>query len=311
MTAGETQKTARIINDLKGRHTLDRGRTRHGLRARDRGAHHGAASRPRSSPRATSPRSRTIPRSRKPISGREASTDAHPVGRSTASTTAATSCTTSRWGSEDKQILTVLGRNGTGKTTLLKTLMGLTDKATGRIDLGGREHRRRRRPISTGPSRHRLCAAGPADHPGLHRTGEHSDGRLRAARMASRRSRISCRCLFPYLMANLGRPGGLLVGRPAATTRHRPGARGSNPRCFCSTSRPKVSSPISSSRDRGHHPEAQSRGRTDHRPGRTEHPLRPPSRRRCSSCMEKGRVAASGKRAARSADDLIHRHLAV
>src|SRR5262245_52677213 len=35
------------------------------------------------------------------------------------------------------QVMSVLGRNGTGKTTLLKTLMGLTDKSDGRIVLSG------------------------------------------------------------------------------------------------------------------------------------------------------------------------------
>ena len=36
-------------------------------------------------------------------------------------------------------IVTVIGRNGVGKTTLLKTIMGLTDRATGSIMLDGRE----------------------------------------------------------------------------------------------------------------------------------------------------------------------------
>ena len=34
------------------------------------------------------------------------------------------------------EITTILGRNGTGKTTLLKTIMGLTDRATGEIRFG-------------------------------------------------------------------------------------------------------------------------------------------------------------------------------
>ena len=33
--------------------------------------------------------------------------------------------------------LCVLGRNGVGKTTLLRTIMGLMDKTTGRIELHG------------------------------------------------------------------------------------------------------------------------------------------------------------------------------
>ena len=35
--------------------------------------------------------------------------------------------------------LCVLGRNGVGKTTLLKTIMGLMDKTTGRIELHGND----------------------------------------------------------------------------------------------------------------------------------------------------------------------------
>ena len=35
----------------------------------------------------------------------------------------------------EAEITTILGRNGTGKTTLLKTLMGLTDRMTGEIRL--------------------------------------------------------------------------------------------------------------------------------------------------------------------------------
>ena len=34
------------------------------------------------------------------------------------------------------EITAILGRNGTGKTTLLKTIMGLTDRATGEIRFG-------------------------------------------------------------------------------------------------------------------------------------------------------------------------------
>lgn len=40
---------------------------------------------------------------------------------------------------EKGEILSVLGRNGVGKTTLLKTVMGLTDKATGGLMFDGRD----------------------------------------------------------------------------------------------------------------------------------------------------------------------------
>ena len=118
-------------------------------------------------------------------------------------------------GVPDKQILSVLGRNGTGKTTLLKTLMGLTDKldrADPRLD--DAENRR--------PKRRPICGPAPAS-PTCRRAGEIiADfsvrenilmGCLRAALDGKQaRSRISCRTLFPYLIANLDRPGGLLSG---------------------------------------------------------------------------------------------------
>ena len=52
--------------------------------------------------------------------------------------------------------LALLGRNGTGKTTLIDTLVGVTRRHAGRIVLAGREihalpvHRARRRPASAG-----------------------------------------------------------------------------------------------------------------------------------------------------------------
>ncbi|MEL7395291.1 MAG: ATP-binding cassette domain-containing protein, partial [Pseudomonadota bacterium] len=38
---------------------------------------------------------------------------------------------------DDKSIVTILGRNGVGKTTLLKTILGLTDRSTGTITFNG------------------------------------------------------------------------------------------------------------------------------------------------------------------------------
>jgi urea transport system ATP-binding protein len=39
----------------------------------------------------------------------------------------------------ERGVLVVLGRNGVGKTTVLKTIMGLTDRATGSITLGDKD----------------------------------------------------------------------------------------------------------------------------------------------------------------------------
>src|SRR5262245_944024 len=44
----------------------------------------------------------------------------------------------------DGQSLALLGRNGTGKTTLINSLLGLTTHRSGRIGLGGRDITRER-----------------------------------------------------------------------------------------------------------------------------------------------------------------------
>jgi urea transport system ATP-binding protein len=59
------------------------------------------------------------------------------------------------------KVTVLLGRNGVGKTTLLKSLMGLVPIKTGSIEFDGKAiqgHALRAR-----PRRHRLCAAGPRD----------------------------------------------------------------------------------------------------------------------------------------------------
>jgi len=61
-----------------------------------------------------------------------------------------------------QEILAVLGRNGTGKTTLLKTLMGLTDSMSGEISLAGRDIGRQ--PSFRRARRDRLRSARPRDH---------------------------------------------------------------------------------------------------------------------------------------------------
>lgn len=40
---------------------------------------------------------------------------------------------------QDASLVSVLGRNGVGKTTLMRTIMGLTDKATGTMHLNGED----------------------------------------------------------------------------------------------------------------------------------------------------------------------------
>jgi urea transport system ATP-binding protein len=108
------------------------------------------------------------------------------------------------------EITVVLGRNGTGKTTLLKTLMGLTDRMTGEIRL-------KDRPIGKEPT-HRRARAGIAYVPqGREIIPDFSVNEnilmgSFAANGGGREIPALVGELFPYLTANLGRPGGLLSG---------------------------------------------------------------------------------------------------
>jgi len=88
----------------------------------------------------------------------------------------------------------IVGRNGTGKTTLLKTLMGLTDRMDGEIrldeaDLGSEPTFRRAAPAC-------LCAAGPRDHSGFLDSREHPMGSF-AVPTASARFRHWSPSCFP------------------------------------------------------------------------------------------------------------------
>ena len=107
-------------------------------------------------------------------------------------------------------ITAILGRNGVGKTTLLKTLMGLLDRVTGTIRLGGRE-------IGQDARRYRRARAGIAYVP----QGRQiiPDFTIRENILMGAFARPGRRVipdlvpeLFPYLMQNLDRPGGVLSG---------------------------------------------------------------------------------------------------
>ncbi|NUB45927.1 urea ABC transporter ATP-binding subunit UrtE [Fertoebacter nigrum] len=108
------------------------------------------------------------------------------------------------------QITGIMGRNGTGKTTLLKTIMGLTDNTQGTITLDGKD-------ISAAPS-HMRARAGIAYVP--QGRGIIPDFTVRenivmggfANRSGRRAVPEKLAELFPYLTANLDRPGGLLSG---------------------------------------------------------------------------------------------------
>ncbi|QHI96803.1 ATP-binding cassette domain-containing protein [Xylophilus rhododendri] len=107
------------------------------------------------------------------------------------------------------EVTAILGRNGMGKTTLLRTLMGSMVRSTGAIELAGQR--------IDGQPTHRRARGGIAYVP---------QGREIIADFSVRQN-ILMGCfagrgpvaipplaleLFPYLAANLDRPGGVLSG---------------------------------------------------------------------------------------------------
>lgn len=108
------------------------------------------------------------------------------------------------------EVTAVVGRNGTGKTTLLKTIMGLTDRMSGRLTLGGRElahepgFRRARAGIAYVPQGRQIIPDFTVRENIIMGGFAAASGRRRIPEIIPE--------LFPYLMENLGRPGGLLSG---------------------------------------------------------------------------------------------------
>jgi urea transport system ATP-binding protein len=110
----------------------------------------------------------------------------------------------------DGKVTAVLGRNGTGKTTLLKTLMGLTDRMDGEIRLDdadlGREptFRRARAGIAYVPQGREIIPDFSIRENILMGSFARGDGRREIPPLVAE--------LFPYLMHNLERNGGVLSG---------------------------------------------------------------------------------------------------
>ncbi len=108
------------------------------------------------------------------------------------------------------EILTVLGRNGVGKTTLLRSIMGLTDSTTGLIELEGRDisreatHLRARAGIAYVPQGREII-------PDFSVRENILMGGFASAGFATTVPEVVGK-LFPYLTANMDRPGGLLSG---------------------------------------------------------------------------------------------------
>ena len=110
----------------------------------------------------------------------------------------------------DGRVTAVLGRNGTGKTTLLKTLMGLTDRMDGQIRLGdqdiGREptFKRARAGIAYVPQGREIIPDFTIRENILMGSFARADGKREIPPLVAE--------LFPYLMSNLDRNGGVLSG---------------------------------------------------------------------------------------------------
>ena len=110
----------------------------------------------------------------------------------------------------EAKITAVLGRNGTGKTTLLKTLMGLTDRMAGEIrldatDLGAEPtFRRARAGIAYVPQGREIFPDFSIRENILMGSFARADGKREIPTLIAE--------LFPYLMNNLDRNGGVLSG---------------------------------------------------------------------------------------------------
>ena len=108
------------------------------------------------------------------------------------------------------KVTAILGRNGTGKTTLLKTLMGLTDRMAGQIrldatDLGTQPtFRRARAGIAYVPQGREIIPDFSIRENILMGAFARADGKRQIPELVPE--------LFPYLMDNLERPGGVLSG---------------------------------------------------------------------------------------------------
>jgi len=108
------------------------------------------------------------------------------------------------------QVTAVLGRNGTGKTTLLKTLMGLTDRMDGEIKLDEKDLGRKptflraRAGIAYVPQGREIIPDFTIRENILMGSFARADGKSEIPPLVAE--------LFPYLMSNLDRNGGVLSG---------------------------------------------------------------------------------------------------
>lgn len=113
-------------------------------------------------------------------------------------------------GLPEGQCLCVLGRNGVGKTTLLRTIMGLTDRTSGEIRIDGASvgkaptHVRAKYGLGYIPQGRQILPHFTVKENILLGTFARTDGRQDVPEL--------CLTLFPYLAENLHRKAGLLSG---------------------------------------------------------------------------------------------------
>ncbi|OHV18209.1 urea ABC transporter ATP-binding subunit UrtE [Methylorubrum extorquens] len=113
-------------------------------------------------------------------------------------------------GLPEGQCLCVLGRNGVGKTTLLRAIMGLTDRTSGEIRIAGDAitkaptHVRAKYGLGYIPQGRQILPHFTVKENILLGTFARTDGRQDVPEL--------CLTLFPYLAQNLHRKAGLLSG---------------------------------------------------------------------------------------------------
>ncbi|WP_315832566.1 urea ABC transporter ATP-binding subunit UrtE [Bradyrhizobium prioriisuperbiae] len=204
------------------------------------------------------------------------------------------------------KVTTILGRNGTGKTTLLKTLMGLTDRTVGEIRLDGRDigqdpsFRRARAGIAYVPQGREIIPDFSIRDNIMMGAFARADGKREIPPLVSE--------LFPYLMENLERLGGVLSGgqqQQLAIAR----ALAANPRIILLDEpnegiQPSIVEEIETIIIRLN----REAGLTVLLVEQNVMYARQASHR--FAMLEKGRVVAGGAIAELS-DDLVHRHMAV
>ncbi len=114
------------------------------------------------------------------------------------------------FGLEQGKCLCVLGRNGVGKTTLMRTIMGLTDRSVGDILVNGQNinssqtYQRAKLGIGYVPQGRGILAEFTVRENIMLGTFARPDGKPDIPEI--------CLRLFPYLKANLDRRAGLLSG---------------------------------------------------------------------------------------------------